>query len=200
MRPDDFYCQDFVDDHVDGQDPWTAGTFTRTLNTTLLESLRRGPIEDHDDVEVAVGLARLIHDELEKFGADNTQEVTEPQMRDALLALHRVVERAGIVNFDLPFRDYGTFKSYWLRNGARGSWQARRDLLNDLFHPLHDQLIELETRALSSSLAQPISPARSPAGPASTLNWPSCADTSISPGLNRTTGTSATTASSLPRH
>lgn len=152
MRPDDF----FVDGHV------THSMFgpiaSRTLNDDLLTQLRREPIGDHDDVEVAVGLTRLVHDELEKFGTDGGQDLTEYQIREALVTLHAVVRRVGITILDLPFRDYGTFKSHWKRNGCTNSYQARRDMLNDLFNPLHDQLTELETRALSSTLAQPISP------------------------------------------
>lgn len=77
---------------------------------------------------------------------------------EELVTLHVVVRRVGITTFDLPFRDYGTFKSHWKRNGCTNSYQARRDMLNNLFNPLHDQVTELETRALSSTLAQPISP------------------------------------------
>jgi len=38
------------------------------INSDLLLSLRRGPLPDRDDVEVAVGLARLVHDELKSYG------------------------------------------------------------------------------------------------------------------------------------
>jgi hypothetical protein len=123
----------------------------------LPTTLRRGVVEGRDDLETSVGLARLVHDELEKYGTSGGEELTEPQIRNALVTLHAVVKRVGIP-FDLPFRDYGSFKSHWKRNGCTNSYQMRRDMLNDLFNPLHDQLIELETRALSSTLAQPISP------------------------------------------
>jgi hypothetical protein len=83
--------------------------------------------------------------------------MTEPGMRMAILALRAVVDRIGI-RFDLPFRDYGSFRGYWTRNNGRGSWQARRDILNELFTPLHDELAELEAQSLTSTLAMPISP------------------------------------------
>ncbi|MFI9559118.1 hypothetical protein [Nonomuraea endophytica] len=130
---------------------------SRSLNSELLSELRARPLEGHDDLEVAVGLARLIHDELEKFGTGGGQELTEQEIRETLVALRAVIKRIG-VPFDLPFRDYGTFKGHWIRNNCANSYQARRDMLNDLFDPLHDRLIELETRSLSSVLAQPISP------------------------------------------
>ncbi|MFI7049029.1 hypothetical protein [Streptosporangium sandarakinum] len=154
MRPDDFFV-----DHEDSYGTWGSAALgmSRTLNSELLSELRAKPLEGHDDPETAIGLARLIHDELEKFGTGGGQELTEQEIREALVTLQTVIKRIGIP-FDLPFRDYGSFKPYWIRNGCAGSWQARRDLLNDLFDPLHDQLIEMETRSLSSTLARPISP------------------------------------------
>jgi len=82
-------------------------------------------------------LARLIHDELEKYGTDGGVELVEGEMRQALLALRAVVDRLGVQNFDPPFRDYSTFRGWWIRQGARGSWQARRDLLVAIFDDLH---------------------------------------------------------------
>ncbi|HEX5407975.1 MAG TPA: hypothetical protein VFX16_37395 [Pseudonocardiaceae bacterium] len=147
-----------MEQHVSSDPLFGVSTASRTLDLDLLTELRRGPIADHDDVEVAVGLARLVHDELEKYGTEGGQELTEHQIRESLLTLHALVRRAGIGTFDLPFRDYGTFKSYWKRIGCTNSYRARRDVLNDLLCPLHDQLTELEARSLSSTLAQAISP------------------------------------------
>lgn len=149
MRPDDFF--------KDAQDPLGFGT-SRQVDHELLDSLRRGPIEAWDDRELAVALARLVHDDLEAFGTGGGEQLNEAQMRDALLALRAVARRVDLGDMDIPFRDYGTFKSYWLRNDAYGSWQARRNLLNAIFDPIHDRLIEVETGAVASSLAQPVSP------------------------------------------
>jgi hypothetical protein len=109
---------------------------------------------------VAVALARLIHDDLEKYGTSGGEEMNDHLMREALVALRLVVERLGIERFDVPFRDFSTFRSWWIHNGARGSggWQARRDLLAGVFDSLHDQLAMMEQRALASSLVEPISP------------------------------------------
>lgn len=45
-------------------------------------------------------------------------------------------------NVEFGFRDFDSFRSYWNRKGASGAggWQARRDLLTDLFNPIHDRL------------------------------------------------------------
>ncbi len=150
MRPDDFF--------KDEAHPFGFGT-SRTLDHDLLVSLRRSPTPGGTpDRELVVALARLVHDELEAFGTDGSEQLSEAQIRDALLALQAVAKRLGVGELAIPFRDYATFKSYWLRNDAYGSWQARRNLLNMIFDPIHDQLIEIESASSVSSLAQPVSP------------------------------------------
>lgn len=150
MRPDQFFTGP-------EEDPLGV-TGKRRFRADLMRELRGGPIDEAPDVEVAVGLARLVHDELEIFGTEGNVEMTEANMRDALLALRQVVNRLGIGDFNPEFRDLSSFKTYWLRNDAYGSWQARRDLLANIFEPLHDQLTELETESLSSKLAEAVSP------------------------------------------
>ncbi|MEU4291044.1 hypothetical protein AB0E63_22705 [Kribbella sp. NPDC026596] len=151
MRPDDF----FIDQTIPAA--WGLPS-ERIVNDDLLVALRRGAVEGLPDVEVAGALARLVHDDLERFGTSGGEELSIQGMRAAILALRAVVTRIGVSDFDLPFRDYSSFKSFWLRNDGYGSWQARRDLLNSLIDPLHDRLIVLESQSLDSSLAQPISP------------------------------------------
>src|SRR5665213_1409692 len=123
MRPDDFY--------VDEEDAF--GEHTRLLNVDMFDRIRRRPLPDRQDIEVAVPLARFVHDDFERFGTNGHEELTEQQMRGALLALRAVVDRLGIISFEVPFRDFSTFRSWWIRNGASGSWQARRDLLHGIF-------------------------------------------------------------------
>ncbi len=150
MRPDDLYVENEARD--------VFGQATRSINADLLTRLRRSPPSDREEVEVAVPLAHLIHNDLEKYGTGGGQEMTEQQMGEALLALRAVVHRLGIVSFDVPFRDFTTFRSWWTRNDGHGSWQARRDLLAGIFEPLHDQLARIEQQVLTSSLVEPISP------------------------------------------
>lgn len=150
MRPDDF----FIDDDV----PGAFGVPSRYLDVELLARLRRGPIPNREDIEVGVPLARLVHDDLERYGTSGDPEMTEQGIREALLALRAVVDRLGIADFEVPFRDFGTFRSWWLKNDAYGSWQSRRDLLSGIFDSLHDRLADMEQQALTSSLVDPISP------------------------------------------
>lgn len=67
----------------------------------------------------ASALARLVHDELEAFGTGGGPELTDGDMRNALLGLRAVLERVGISDFDVPFRNLTTFRSFWTREGAR---------------------------------------------------------------------------------
>jgi hypothetical protein len=152
MRPDEFF--------LDAEVPGPSGMSSRYINVALFDELRRRPLDGRDDIEAAVPLARLIHDDLERYGTVGGEEMSDAQMRTALLALRAVVERLEISGFDVPFRDFTTFRSWWIRNGARGTggWQARRNLLAEIFEPLHDDLARIEQKALSSSLVEPISP------------------------------------------
>lgn len=149
MRPDEFFVDDIV------TDAW--GNPARHLDTIMLNRVRAGPLSDRDDIEVAGPLAILLHDELVKFGTDGTQELSEVEVRAAILAMRALQERLEVSSPEIPFRDFGSFKSYWVRNGGHGSWQARRTMLSGIFEPLHDQLALLEQKALSSTLAEPIS-------------------------------------------
>lgn len=62
MRPDDFYLDD------DRPDPF--GLAVQQLDMDLIDRIRRAPLPERADIEVAVPLTRLIHDDLERFGTD----------------------------------------------------------------------------------------------------------------------------------
>jgi hypothetical protein len=91
---------------------------SRWFNHQLAVTLRSGSLPGRSDVEVAVPLARLVHDQFERFGTDGQQELTEESAREALLALRAVADRLGIEDFDPPFRDYGSFRS----SGSSKAW------------------------------------------------------------------------------
>lgn len=144
MTPEDFF--------VDGDSgPWK----TRKLDDALVERIRVGTENSRSNVEFAVALLRLAHDELEAYGTDGGQRADENGMRQILRASRSLLKRIGIV-LELPFSDYRTFKTHWIAQGARGSWQARRDILNELFEPVHLGLTRLEDEEIGSTLAQPI--------------------------------------------
>lgn len=158
MHPDDFFVES------EGFD----GIPDRRLNVELLERLRRGPLPKHDDLETAIALARLVHDELEAYGTDGGERLGKDGMALAIRSVRATLKRLDI-KFDPDWRDYTTFRSYWLRKGARGSWQARRDLLASEFGPIHEELVRREDQELAADLVEPVSPR-------GTTGWPKVDD------------------------
>ena len=142
MTPEDFFDDDYFSDQ-------------RVLNSEILERVRAGAYDDRGDVEVAVALLRLAHDELEAYGTDGAERTDEQGIRLILRTSRQLLKRLGII-LELPFSDYRTFRTHWVANDARGSWQARRDILNGLFEPVHLELAQLEDDELGSVLARPI--------------------------------------------
>jgi hypothetical protein len=152
MRADDYFEELTVGPSYD----WSLGA-PRNFRRDWITQLRTGPLPTVPDVEAGVALARLVHDDLERFGTSGGQELSEDDMRISMLALRELTRRLNL-SFEPPFRDYGTFRSFWMRNDGYGSWQARRDILSQLFDPLHDALADLETAALRSTLSTAVSP------------------------------------------
>ena len=141
MTPEDF----FVDGDLLGQ---------RFVDWDLLDEIVSGNI-DRSDVEVAVALLRLAHDELEAFGTDGSQRTSEEDIRRILQTCRFLLKRIGI-SLDLPFSDFRTFKSHWVADDAYGSWQARRNILHHLFELVHRELAQREDNEIMSVLARPV--------------------------------------------
>jgi hypothetical protein len=126
--------------------PWTSvPEWKRGLNTELLESLRSEPLADTSDVTAAERLLELTWSELEAFGTGGGNECDDKEIAVAIRTLEAVTRRLGIP-LELPFRDFARFKTYWLRNDGYGSWQARRDILEDLLGPTRKELETLGLR------------------------------------------------------
>lgn len=136
-------------------DPWAADV--SVFDRALVESLRRGQVDGHDDVTIAVELAALVHDELQAYGTTSNARLDEAEITLAITALSAVLRRLAITDFSLPYRNFTTFRSFWIRKDAGGSWQARRDILEAQFGPLHHRLQRLEEASLED-LANPVSP------------------------------------------
>jgi hypothetical protein len=155
VRPSDFFKVDPLEEFL------SRGPVEPKFDIELIRQLRRGPAPERDDAEVAVALARLLHDELVTYATDGPQQLaSDDDMREALLALRATAGRLGISDFKVPFRDFSGFCNYWRKKGivGQGSWQGRRDLLAEIFEPLHDQLADLEQKAFEAELVEPISP------------------------------------------
>lgn len=152
VTPDDFFKTQVVD-HGDGFPPYEK----QLLDRQPLEQLRSGPLRERGDLTVAIALAQLAHQEFESYGTDSSERITDTDAQLVLRALRSCLRRLGI-DLSLPWRDLTTFRSHWLRNGCSGSWQARRDLLESFFEPIHRQLYELEEREFQAELADAVSP------------------------------------------
>lgn len=120
--------------------PWGTSE-TMRLHTELLDQIATAPSSTWSDPEVAMALAELTHDEYQKYGT-NGSGLDNAEARKLLTTLKAVLARIGMRNVEFGFRDFESFRSYWIRKGASGAggWQARRDLLADLFNPIHDRL------------------------------------------------------------
>ncbi len=142
MTPEDFFNDDFFSD--EGK-----------LDVELLTNIRAGNHTGRSDVEVGAALLRLAHDELEAYGTGGTDRTDDDGIRLILRTSRALLQRLEIP-LDLPFSDYRTFHSYWSDNGAYGNWQARRNILNKLFEPVHQELARLEDQELVSTLGKPV--------------------------------------------
>lgn len=127
----------------------------------VIRNLIAGPLTDDDDLETAVSLARLVHAELEEFWTSaQVQRLNNDQIVVAQRALRATLGRQGI-ELNLPWRDYSSFCSYWINQGASGGggWQGRRDILAGFFDHVFVELGRLEDAWFAATLADPVSPA-----------------------------------------
>lgn len=129
--------------------PWSMNggdeTWVSELDENLVRTLLEGRTGDISDVAGAMALLTLSDSELRGFGTDGTNTLSEPQITLVLRSLRAVCSRIGI-NLEIPFRDFSGFRSYWMRRGASGSggWQARRDLVHELFSEVFQKLETME--------------------------------------------------------
>lgn len=140
------------------------------LNTGLLEAIRTGKYSKASDLSVASELSKVVWEEYEKYGTKGGT-LSESEIVLAQKTLVSVLDRLQI-QINIPWRDFQSFRLYWIRNGAQGSWQARRDILSDLFEPIQKELDWRERQSVQASLVTAISPH-------ATLGW-DAADTKIS--------------------
>lgn len=153
MRIDDFFQES-----PDTGNPWDAQE--TELNAELLTQLAQGTAPDPKPLETALSLTRFVREEFEAFGTEPAGlRISEEEARAALRTLRLVLQRQGI-EFKPPWRDFSSFKGHWLSEGAYGSWQARRDILEKWFRPVQDQLDEADEQQFIGELTEGISPHR----------------------------------------
>lgn len=152
MGPDDFF------EETETISPWsTEPTITTKLRKDFLNELRAGSVAGTDDLDAAIALTHLVWDDLIAFGTGGGNTLDDKELTLAQRALTATLSRIGIT-LSFPWRDFNTFKAHWLRNGCSGSWQARRDLLNDLFAPVQVELDRQEEAQFRAVNAEAVSP------------------------------------------
>lgn len=128
-----------------------------------MESLRAEPLPDTSDVTAAEQVLELVWGELKGFGTSGNCACDDNEIAVAIRALEAVTRRIGVPP-ELPFRHFSTFRTYWLRHDGYGSWQARRDILQDLLEPTRKELETLESRLAGPEIHEEmISSLRNPA-------------------------------------
>lgn len=101
------------------------------LNEGMLDDLVTESLPLASDASVAEGLLDLVHDELVGYGTDGSNQLDDRQMALSIRSLEAVIWRLLGMPLNLPFRNFTTFRSYWMQAGAsgHGGWQARRDII-----------------------------------------------------------------------
>ncbi len=136
------HITDFFQEHS------ASGTDQARLNDSLLLAILKDQDVGRSDVEVAEALAQLVREELTAYGTDGRPRTDNDEIKQLIRTMKVVSRRIG-VEVSLPFRDYETFHGYWVKSGAYGNWQARRDIVNELFEPMQSQIEHLVAQDVS---------------------------------------------------
>ena len=138
-----------IDDFFEFEEDWTSNLAARgSFKVDLARALNSGPLPATSDIEAAIPLANLVHENLISYGTDGSISISEEDFKFALRALKSVLDRLGIKN-EIPFNGYGRFRDYWLKNGCSGSWACRRTILSQIFDPIHERLSKLDMKPSS---------------------------------------------------
>ncbi|MEV7683189.1 hypothetical protein AB0O64_32305 [Streptomyces sp. NPDC088341] len=147
MQTDDFF-RSRPDEHVDWPDhrpgEWVCQLWE--LDVELMESLRFGPLPAHPDLDVAVALTRLLHEDFVARGTRHDERMNDEEVVLAVKAHRAVLERLGLKPPQLPFRHHSGFYDYWRKNdmSGGGGWQARRECIEELLGPTRQALEDLQ--------------------------------------------------------
>jgi hypothetical protein len=150
--------EDFFESNInDTINSWMTSQSDRKIRFDLVCNLKRGTIPGEDNLATALALTRIAWEEYEAYGTDSSQSISNEESRELLRTLILVLHRQGI-NLQPPWCDFSSFRSYWIANDGRGSWQARRDMIAQYFGPVRSELEDLEEKTYANELATPVSP------------------------------------------
>lgn len=147
-----------IDFYTEKDAPGFLGTKHTALNKELLETIKNGEFTGDSTLSVANDLLSLVWNEYQKYGTEGTQLPAT----DIILAqktLIAVLNRLDI-SLEIPWKDFSAFLTYWIRHNASGvgGWQARREILMDIFNPVQKELDRREDLSDKANLATAISP------------------------------------------
>jgi hypothetical protein len=150
---------------VRARDFFTGADGQERLFVGLLEEIRRSPLRDTSDVEVAIGLLRLVRENLEHVAYRGYPKNldTDDDIALVLKVLRAVLGRVDVEWPDLPFRDYASLRLVFVRNGWQHESLRREERLlwvADLLEPAAARLEDLEQKEFERSLVQLILPPR----------------------------------------
>ncbi len=148
-----FTQEDLFDDVNDPLAPWDHLPHAE-LRVGLIDGLRTGPAPDVDDLDAAIAMAELLHAEYMSYGTGGGQRLTGAQAVLTQRTLRAVLARLGL-SLGVPWRDFESFRSYWLSHGGHGSWAARRQMVATAFDPLLVQLYKKKDEPHPSSVSAP---------------------------------------------
>jgi hypothetical protein len=127
------------------------------LDFDLLEQLRLKPVAEYTDVEAALALAELMQQEFLLYGTSGGQALTDAGSREGMRTLTALTKRLK-VDWKPDFRDFPSFHAYWMAHNGYRNWNARREIVSNLFSPLRERLEDIEDNALRDELVTPVSP------------------------------------------
>lgn len=133
------------------------GTQTKKkLRTDVVQAAWHHALKE-SDLEVARPLMGIVRNEFTKHGTGGNWLLADEELSLSRRALQAVSRRLGY-SLEIPFTNGESFHDYWKRHGAVNSYQARRDILAEIFDPLEKFIEELEDRQIDGALAHPVSP------------------------------------------
>lgn len=129
-----------------------------------MRQLENGPLAGDDPLATAIALTQFVRGQYNSYGTDGKQQINDVESREVFRSLRAVLRRQG-VDFDPQWSDFPSFRTYWNAHEGRGSWQARRDMLANLFDPVLEALETAQDRASENQIVRSVSPR-------SELGWP----------------------------
>lgn len=137
----------FEADSIEGG--WSA---VRKLRRDILDAIRQAPVPGVPDLEASIALTELLQTEFVGFGTGGSQQLQNADVALCVRALRATVVRLGIA-WSPRWRDFESFRSYWLTHDGHGSWGARRVMVAEEYADLLRRLYERQDAPQDTTVA-----------------------------------------------